>query len=55
VALETTIDFHKKMKELYPDVPSLLSVREGPHGFDAEMTGEEEWIKEGCEFIRRFW
>jgi hypothetical protein len=49
------VDFHKRLRELYPDTPALLSVRAGDHGFDVDMTGEEEWIREGCEFVRKFW
>ncbi|EPE32223.1 alpha/beta-Hydrolase [Glarea lozoyensis ATCC 20868] len=55
VLLENTVDFHKRLRELYPDTPALLSIKDGGHGFDVDMTGEEEWIREGCEFVRKFW
>lgn len=43
------------MKKVKPDVPVLLSLRPGEHGFDKACTMEEGWIKEGISFVERYW
>jgi hypothetical protein len=44
------------MKECHHETPILGNIIEGgDHGFDCEMTIEEDWIKKGCEFMVKYW
>ena len=50
-----SIGFVEKLKQTLPDVPVLLSLQPGDHGFEAMRDKKEEWIQEGVEFIRKYW
>lgn len=47
--------FVEKWKECLAEVPVLLSLRKGDHMFDVLEGMESEWIREGVEFVERFW
>jgi hypothetical protein len=40
------------MKEKHPDTPSLLTVEDGGHGFDADTALKEDWVQVGSKFIQ---
>lgn len=47
--------FVEKLKQTMPDVPMLLTLQPGDHSFDVLETMESAWVKEGCEFVEKFW
>ncbi|PLB45035.1 putative polyketide synthase [Aspergillus steynii IBT 23096] len=47
--------FVDRLKVILPDVPVMLSLEKGDHGFEVMHTVEDEWVKEGIEFMTRFW
>ncbi|KAE8329431.1 putative polyketide synthase [Aspergillus sergii] len=55
VPAECSSNFARAMKKIKPDVPILLSLRPGEHGFDKARTMEEGWIQEGISFVERYW
>lgn len=44
-----------KLKEVLPDVPVLLTLQPGDHGFDVLNTMEVEWVQKGCTFVEKYW
>lgn len=50
-----SIGFVQKLKQTLPNVPVLLSLQPGDHGFEAMRGGKEKWIQDGVEFIKRYW
>ncbi|KAE8423109.1 putative polyketide synthase [Aspergillus pseudocaelatus] len=55
VPSECSSNFAYKMKKLKPDVPVLLTLRPGEHGFDKACSMQEEWIEEGISFVGKYW
>ncbi|KAM4066280.1 alpha/beta hydrolase fold domain-containing protein [Hirsutella rhossiliensis] len=55
VPVECSTEFVKAVEEKYPNLPVLLSLEQGDHGFDSSLGMAEHWIQEGCRFIRQFW
>ncbi|PLB55539.1 putative polyketide synthase [Aspergillus steynii IBT 23096] len=47
--------FVDRLKVILPNVPVLLSLQKGDHGFEVMHTVEDEWVKEGLEFMERYW
>lgn len=47
--------FVEKLKETLPNVPVLLSLQPGDHGFEVKHSLEDEWVQDGLEFIRKHW
>ena len=47
--------FYKRAKELYPDGKLLWTEQDGEHGFDGEASLDTPWIKEGVDFVEKFW
>ena len=45
----------EKLRRVLPDVPVLLSLQPGDHGFEVMHTVEDEWVQEGFEFVRKYW
>ena len=43
------------MKKLLPDVPVLLSLQPGDHGFEVNCSADDDWVKQGLEFVGRYW
>lgn len=50
-----SIGFVEKLTQTLPDVPVLLSLQPGDHGFEAMRDRKENWIQEGVEFIGKYW
>ena len=44
-----------KLKQVKPDVPVLLSLQHGDHGFEVMHTVDDEWVREGFEFVKKYW
>ncbi|GLA62231.1 hypothetical protein AtubIFM55763_003541 [Aspergillus tubingensis] len=55
VPMATATNFVEQMKKTHPNTPFHLSVQPGSHGFDCMSTLDEEWVKEGCKFVERYW
>ena len=47
--------FVEALSKKLPEVPVRLDVRTGDHGFDGDVTVEDEWVKEDVDFITRYW
>ena len=45
----------EKVKRVLPDVPVLLSLQPGDHGFEVRHTLEDEWVRNGFEFVGKYW
>lgn len=54
VPVEVSVNFVKLLKETMPDVPVHLATCPGDHGFDDVASLEDAWMKEGIEFIKRW-
>jgi len=55
VPVEHSISFVKRLKELHPDALVHLTLEEGEHGLDAEVTLSTPWVKEGLEMVKQHW
>lgn len=47
--------FVDKVRRILPEVPVLLSLRPGDHGFEVMHTVEDERVQEGFEFVKKYW
>ena len=47
--------FVTKLKEVLPDVPVMLSLQSGDHGFEVMHSADDEWVREGLNFVAKFW
>ncbi|KAJ4302893.1 hypothetical protein N0V90_001784 [Kalmusia sp. IMI 367209] len=50
--------FVDQLKKILPDVPVLLNLRPGDHGFEAmgdKTSGKEIWIQDGIDFMKTYW
>ncbi|EAW13532.1 putative polyketide synthase [Aspergillus clavatus NRRL 1] len=47
--------FIDKMQQVCPQVPVLLSLQPGDHGFEVMHTVEDEWVQEGLDFMKQYW
>lgn len=45
----------ERIKEALPDMPVKYTVEEGGHVFDLCVGLDEPWVKEGLDFVRRYW
>lgn len=45
----------EKLKETHPQTPIFHTSQPGPHGFDSDNVLTDAWVKEGCEFISKYW
>ncbi|KAK4449847.1 Alpha/Beta hydrolase protein [Podospora aff. communis PSN243] len=43
------------MREVLPDVPVKYTVEPGPHLLDLDCGMDVPWIKEGVEFMKKYW
>ncbi|KAH6649116.1 putative polyketide synthase [Truncatella angustata] len=55
VPTSCSTEFVRRVEEIVPNMPKLLSIQPGEHNFDASMTMKEGWIADGCDFILRYW
>lgn len=53
--MEISEKFIDKLKVVHPETPVHYTVQPGPHGFDAENVITDAWVKEGCDFIGKYW
>ncbi|KAF3395230.1 hypothetical protein DPV78_009205 [Talaromyces pinophilus] len=53
--LPVTEEFVKRMKEFHPNVPILLTVQPGSHGFDVSTPLTTDWVQNGVAFIKQYW
>ncbi|CAK1366708.1 unnamed protein product [Cercospora beticola] len=51
----SSTNFVHKVQRKMPSVPVKLTLRTGDHGVDLGCTVEEDWVREGCEFVAQFW
>lgn len=47
--------FYDKVKQLHPNADVKLTIEPGEHGFDGEATLETPWMKEGLDWVGKFW
>jgi len=43
------------IREAFPDVSLKYTVEKAGHTFDLDCDLDEVWVKEGIEFVNRFW
>ncbi|KAK0948056.1 hypothetical protein LTR29_000580 [Friedmanniomyces endolithicus] len=62
VPVEGTHKFVEKLREKVPGVQLHVTIEDGEHGFDNHAAGSGEaatletaWVKEGVEFVEKFW
>lgn len=55
VPVEDTVKFVDAVKRVVPGAKVLCKLETGDHGFDALVTAEEPWLKEGLEFLDKEW
>ncbi|KAI0123371.1 putative polyketide synthase [Xylariales sp. AK1849] len=48
-------EFANKVATVRPDIPLLLTLQPGDHMFDAYMSIDEGWIRDGCKFLSKYW
>lgn len=53
--IEISTNFVNKMKETHPNTPVFYTVNPGPHGFDADNVLTDDFVKEGIDFIGKYW
>ncbi|KAI9735952.1 MAG: hypothetical protein M1834_001418 [Cirrosporium novae-zelandiae] len=53
--VECSEEFARKLEELHPETPMLLTLRSGGHGFDTLTTINNVWVQEGCDFVGNYW
>lgn len=44
-----------KLKEVLPDVPVLLTLQPGDHGFEVNHSVDDAWVRQGLEFVKKYW
>lgn len=49
------MNFVEQMKKAHPSTPLHVSIQPGSHGFDCMTTLHEDWVKEGCKFVEKYW
>ncbi|EME41519.1 hypothetical protein DOTSEDRAFT_90348 [Dothistroma septosporum NZE10] len=47
--------FLDQVKASLPCTPVLMSSLKGEHNFDVSLTLETDWLREGCQFLSKFW
>jgi hypothetical protein len=47
--------FLAQLRAVLPTTPVMMSSRKGEHNFETSLTMEEAWIREGCEFLSKYW
>ncbi|KAK3082289.1 hypothetical protein LTS18_007845 [Coniosporium uncinatum] len=55
VPVEHSMGFTKSLRKLRPDAAVQLSLEEGEHGLDAEVSLSTSWIKDGLAIIEGYW
>lgn len=55
IAKAATDELVEIVRREKPGAEVKYTVREGGHGFDAVNTLEDEWVREGVEFIKGYW
>lgn len=50
-----TEEFGRLLRQADPPVQLHVAIRPGDHGFDATATIEEDWLKQGLDFIAIAW
>ncbi|KAI9739787.1 MAG: hypothetical protein M1834_006508 [Cirrosporium novae-zelandiae] len=45
----------EKARMMHPEVPIHVSLQPGSHGFDTMSTMDDAWVKEGVEFVKKYW
>ncbi|KAL1311779.1 hypothetical protein AAFC00_001863 [Neodothiora populina] len=55
VPIDGTERFIAKIKEKHPETPFLYTLEPGPHGFDVGNVLSDAWVKQGCEFLDKYW
>ncbi|KAI1333950.1 putative polyketide synthase [Xylariaceae sp. FL0016] len=55
VPLDCSTEFVRRINDIVPDAPLMLSIRPGEHNFDASLGVHEPWIAEGCDFLLKHW
>lgn len=48
-------NFVKKLQQVQRDSPVLMTLLPGDHGFDLTCNIDEDWVREGCLFISKYW
>ncbi|KAI0199514.1 putative polyketide synthase [Astrocystis sublimbata] len=48
-------EFAKKVAEEHPDIPLLLTLQPGDHMFDAHVSLDKDWVRDGCRFLSKYW
>lgn len=55
VPIAASDNFVQKLGTTHPQTPLLYTVQPGEHGFDGKVTMDEEWVKEGCAWLKQYW
>ncbi|KAF2093203.1 alpha/beta-hydrolase [Rhizodiscina lignyota] len=55
VPVEGTWNFLAQYKKLFPDVPVLLDLLDGDHGFDGEWPSDSPQVERGLEWTKKHW
>lgn len=53
--VEDTVRFVDAVKRVVPDAKIVCKLETGDHGFDALVTADDPWLKEGLEFLDAEW
>ncbi|KAK8133289.1 hypothetical protein PG999_001462 [Apiospora kogelbergensis] len=48
-------EFAKRVQTVRPDIPLWLTLQPGDHMFDAYVSMEEGWVRDGCNFLSQYW
>ncbi|TIA30215.1 alpha/beta-hydrolase [Aureobasidium pullulans] len=55
VPIEASNNFVDKLKQTHPATPLRYTIQPGEHGFDGAVTMDEDWVKEGCAWLEKYW
>lgn len=53
--IEASNTFVDKLKQTHPITPLRYTIQPGEHGFDGAVTMDEDWVKEGCAWLEKYW
>lgn len=53
--IEASNNFVDKLKQTHPITPLKYTIQPGEHGFDDAVTMDEDWVKEGCAWLEKYW